>query len=107
MMAGEQNDQYEALLFEYDLTNLAKEFWFRPDERWELSIVNAKQLTVLSKDYQPVLSISGAPKSIHAIRDIMDEKMQLYKNRSESDSVISEKDTTLFLVAFNPERLRK
>lgn len=107
MTVEEQHNRNEALLFEYDLSNLAKEFWFGPEEHWELAVANAKQLAVLVKEYYPVLSMSAPPSSIRAIRELMVAKPLFRKASLDIDSVITARDSTVWLIAYNTERLRK
>lgn len=106
MTAAEKINYDEARLFEYDLGNLAREHWFKPEERWELAVVNAKQQNAIVKNYQPVLFIAGTPKDIYMIRDFILNGMQL-KNTTVNDSEITDRDTVVWLIAYNPERMRK
>jgi hypothetical protein len=64
-------------------------------------------MTVLIKEYHPVLSISAPPSSIQAIRELMVANPSFSKANPDKESTISGRDNTVWLVAYSAERLRK
>lgn len=101
-----QSAQNLAILFLFDLQNSAKEHWFKPGEIWELSIADTKEKAALEKGYHPVLSAAGPPKEIEEIYDLVEH--QLYPEKKSAIRVKKYKDTdTIYIVAYNPIRMRK
>ncbi|RWY53863.1 hypothetical protein [Mucilaginibacter gilvus] len=100
--------QAEARLFLYDLANLAKEHWFKPDERWAITLANDAEKTTILKQYYPTLHISGETEVLKEIAAILGNELNLDQIAPEepADRRVRPVPPT-YLIAFNPSRQRK
>jgi hypothetical protein len=102
------NPATEAQLFLYDLANLAKEHWFKPGEHWALSLVNAAEKAVIEKQYHPTLYISGETTELEKISELMRQELHLAALVPEMpDERRARKAPAVYLIAYNPDRIRK
>lgn len=102
------NPQNEARFFIYDLANLAKEHWFKPDERWALSLANEAEKTAVEKNYYPTLYIEGETEELKKIDALMRNELHLPQPEIEvPDERRARKLPATYLIAYNPGRQRK
>lgn len=98
----------QARLFLYDLSNSAKEHWFKESEQWEILLATGAELGVLEKKYFPVVSSEYPAGQLAEILRVTKKSLDLELTIAEKD--INEKMISLnqikFLVAYNPLRQR-
>ncbi|WP_429380194.1 hypothetical protein [Mucilaginibacter sp. UYCu711] len=100
--------QAEARLFLYDLANLAKEHWFKPDEHWALTLANEAEKAAIYKQYYPILYISGETEALKTIAEIMHTELHhapLVPEETNARNARQLRPT--YLIAYNPARQRK
>ena len=105
---SEQTTEFQAKIYVYDLQNCAREFGFKADESWEISMVSPQEKTALEKKYFPTLSAKVLPESLA-------EVLGLVKSRLNQPQAGTEKNTDFarirqqelqYLVAYSVKRLR-
>jgi hypothetical protein len=98
----------EARLFLYDLANLAKEHWFKPDEHWALSLANEAEKSAILKQYHPILYVSGETEALKAVAEIMRNELRLAPLvPEESNDRRTRQLPPTYLIAYNPACQRK
>lgn len=104
-----QNVAYQARLYVYDLNNCAKEFGFKDDEGWELSLATLEGKASLHKKYHPVISAKVVPEILAEL--FSQVKSQLVQAKSNIQNNFNAEGLGAvdlqYLVAFNPKRFRQ
>jgi len=97
----------EARMYVFDLDNCAKEFGFKADEGWELSLASFEGKRELEKQYYPTISTKGLPEILSPLFNLVKEKLIQVKS-----GIVNSLDTTKadnvqlqYLVAYNPKRV--
>jgi hypothetical protein len=54
--------EYQANVYVYDLNNCAREYGFKTDDMWELSLATADEKRVFEKQYLPTISAKALPE---------------------------------------------
>ena len=100
--------QADAQLFLFDLANLAKEHWFKPDERWSLSLANEAEKVTVEKKYFPTLYITGEAEGLQQTDSLMRPHLKLAQPEIEvPDERRIKQLPAIYLIAFNADRQRK
>jgi hypothetical protein len=104
-----QTVEFQAKMYVYDLNNCAKEFGFKPDENWELSLASATEARDLEKRYFPTITTKVLPEILAELMRVVKTKLIEAKAGFERkfDNGVTAADGELqYLVAFNPKRTR-
>lgn len=109
MKNNEQTVQYKAKEYFYDLSNTALENGFKIDERWEIQMSTAAEKNALEKQYYPTVSSSIVPELLSATFRLVNSLLnQVIKERAILPvDRFSEQPVYLYMVAYNPDRLRR
>ena len=100
--------EFQAKIYVYDLDNCAREFGFKADEGWELSLATTEERTALEKKYYPTISTKVLPEILAELFGVVKSKLvQAASNIQNKLDVnrVSGHDLQ-YLVAFNPKRHR-
>jgi hypothetical protein len=100
--------EFQAKMYVYDLNNCAREFGFKDDEGWELSLANPEERTALEKKYYPIVSTKVLPEILTELFGVVKSKLvQAASNiQNKLDVTRSPGHDMQYLVAFNPKRHR-
>ena len=104
-----QTAEYQAKLYVYDLNNCAREFGFKDDEGWQLSLATGEAKTALYKRYYPVVSAKVVPEMLAELFTLVKSRLE-QASANIQNKLDPENLSTLdlqYLVAFNPKRLRQ
>ena len=107
-MINNQTADYKAKVYVYDLDNTAKEFGFKQDENWELSVVSDVDKKAIEKKYYPTVSVKVFPEMLAELFNLVKSRLTQLKSgiaNSSNPAQISAGDLQ-FLVAYNPKRPR-
>lgn len=109
MNNNKQTAQYKASEYIYDLGNAALENGFKTDERWEVHMSTAAEKKAIENRYNPTVSSSIVPELLSAtFRLVKDRLNQVIKDQAIlPESRFSPLPVYQYLVAFNPNRLRR
>ncbi|MGZ3776052.1 MAG: hypothetical protein ACXVIY_00330 [Mucilaginibacter sp.] len=105
---ADQSNELKAREYVFDLGNVAKENWFKPDESWELGLATTDEKTALEKRYYPTVSAKVLPEKLAGLLDLVKVKLiDLHMNfASVPLPVGTANDHFQYIVAFNPNRRR-
>ena len=100
--------EFQAKVYVYDLNNCAREFGFKEDEGWELSLANKDERTALEKKYYPTISTKVLPEILVELFGVVKSKLvQAASNiQNKLDAGRAPGHDMQYLVAFNPKRHR-
>lgn len=105
---SEQNIDFQARIYLYDLRNCAREFGFRADERWEVHLASADEKTELERIYFPTLS-AKLPADI-LTETLSQIKTSLSQKVAEQEKNMNTKEIRAqglqYVVAYNLKRTR-
>jgi hypothetical protein len=104
-----QTVEFQAKMYVYDLNNCAKEFGFKPDENWELSLASASEASDLEKRYYPTIITKVLPEILGELMRTV--KIKLIEAKAGFERKFDSGDNSTgrdlqYLVAFNPKRVR-
>jgi hypothetical protein len=104
----DQSNELRAREYVFDLGNVAKENWFKPDESWELSLATSDEKSALEKRYYPTVSAKALPEKLAGLLDLVKVKLiDLHMNfASVPLPAGAGHDHFQYIVAFNPNRPR-
>lgn len=104
-----QSVEFQAKMYVYDLNNCAKEFGFKPDENWELSLASASEAIDIEKRYYPTITTKVLPEILNELLRVVKGKLIEAKagfdRKLDGGSSASGRDLQ-YLVAYNPKRVR-
>jgi hypothetical protein len=105
---GRQTVDYQAKMFLYDLSNKAKEHWFKAGEEWEVSLATDADKSAIEKKYHPTLSAKVVPEILAEMFDLVNGQPIQVKSDVERalDTDNVRRNHFQYLVAFNPKRER-
>jgi hypothetical protein len=100
--------EFQAKIYVYDLDNCAREFGFKADEGWELSLATTEERTALEKKYYPIISTKVLPEILAELFGVVKSKLvQAASNiQNKLDVNRAAGHDLQYLVAFNPKRHR-
>lgn len=105
---NDQTTTFQAKIYFYDLQNCAREFGFKADESWAVSMVSKTEKNDLEKRYFPTLSAQALPEMLSEIFGLV--KIQLNQPLKETEKNIDAKQikqqSLQYLVAYNAKRPR-
>ncbi|RVU02420.1 hypothetical protein EOD41_00320 [Mucilaginibacter limnophilus] len=100
--------EYQAKVYMYDLGNCAKEYGFKTDDLWELSLTTADEKVLMEKKYMPLLSVKALPEMLSELGRVVKEKLIQAKTGIEKQlnprNIPSSE--LVYLIAYNPKRTR-
>jgi hypothetical protein len=109
MIAAKQSIETETRMYMYDLLNTAKEFGFKAEDSWELSMVTNTERIRIQKDYYPTIAAKVGPEILlqvfHTIKTRLNQSFQKEESKTDGRGVAVTEDLN-YLVAFNPKRPR-
>jgi|KBSMisStaDraftv2_1062788.scaffolds.fasta_scaffold4085744_1 hypothetical protein len=104
-----QTIEYQAKEYLFDLKNIASENGFKADEYWKVSQATAAEKEAIEKSYYPTISTRVVPEILLEMFRIV--KAALGQNRDTPENAIDAASVTKnqlqYVVAYNPNRLRR
>lgn len=104
----EETIEAQTRMYLYDLMNTAKEFGFKADDNWELSLVTDTERIKIQKDYYPTIAQKVFPEILlqvfHLIKLRLNQSLNKEEESMSNRSVVS--NDLSYIVAFNPKRQR-
>ncbi|HTI57767.1 hypothetical protein [Mucilaginibacter sp.] len=99
---------FQAKVYVYDLNNCAREFGFKDDEGWELSLATQDERKALEKKYYPIVSTKVLPEILVELFGLVKDKLEQARSNIQNQLDAGNKaDSNMqYLVAFNPKRHR-
>lgn len=73
----EQTIENETRMYLFELMNAANENGFKPDENWELNIVDEQNRQRLQKDYKPAVVLKPYAENLLQVFQALKAKLQL------------------------------
>ena len=103
----EQTIEFQARVYVYDLQNCAREFGFKTDENWEITLASAHEKILLEKRYFPAVSLKTMPESlIELLRLIRLKLRQKINNDTTPDAKMIRQQELQYVVAYSTGRQR-
>ena len=103
---SDQTIEFQAKIYVYDLNNCAREFGFKADENWDVSMVTSQQKADIEKKYFPTLATKVLPEMLAEMLGSVKFKLnQGIEKVLETTSIRQQQ--LQYLVAFSPNRLRR
>lgn len=105
----EQTVEFQARIYVYDLTNCAREFGFRADERWEIGMASSKEKAAIQQRYFPTQSTDVLPEMLAEMMRSVKFKLNQTLTGVETalDTEAIRKQHLQYLVAYSLNRLRR
>jgi len=104
-----QTIEFQAKIYVYDLKNCAREFGFKADENWEVSMASSREKADIEKKYFPTLALKVLPEMMAEL--ISSVKLglsaQLAAIEKNTDATHIRQQELQYLVAYSPNRLRR
>jgi hypothetical protein len=109
MNNSKQTAQYKATEYIYDLGNAALENGFKNDERWEVHMSTAAEKKALEKQYHPTVASVIVPELLNATFCLVKSELKqaIKETVMAPEDRFSVRPEYEYLVAFNPNRLRR
>ncbi|TSJ36384.1 hypothetical protein FO440_23065 [Mucilaginibacter corticis] len=103
----EKTIEFQARVYVYDLQNCAREFGFKADENWEVTLASAHGKTLLEKQYFPAVSLKTMPESLVELLGLIRlELRQKINNETAPDATTIRQQELQYVVAYNAGRQR-
>ncbi len=104
-----QNTDYQAKEYLFDLNNSASENGFKADESWKVSLATAAEKAVIEKNYYPVIATKVVPEALPGLYRTVKATLSQALDQTESamDAKNLAKNELYYVVAYNPNRLRR
>jgi hypothetical protein len=103
-----QLGEFQAKIYLYDLNNCAREFGFKADEVWEVSLATDEEKVAIEKKYFPTISAKALPEILSEMFGLVKDK--LAQARSDIEMTLDKKKIAAsklqYLIAFNLKRER-
>jgi len=90
----------------YDLRNTATENGFKPDEKWQLSLVTQADKAAIEKKYHAAVAAKANPEELAAMYEIVQAKLNQF-GASVPDIKTIGREQLQYLIAYNPQRERR
>jgi hypothetical protein len=105
-MNDQKSADWQANEYLYDLRNTAAENGFKPDEKWQLSLVTQEDKAAIEKKYHAAVAAKANPEDLSAMFEIV--KIRL----NQPAAIIPDiktigRDRLQYLIAYNPEREKR
>jgi len=106
---SDQTVEFQAKVYVYDLNNCAREFGFKADEKWEVSMATGKEKTAIEKEYFPTMAAKVLPEMLGEMLGTVKSKLSQQLAEPEKDMNISSirKQQLQYLVAYSLNRQRR
>ncbi len=106
-MNNDQTIESQAKIYVYDLKNCAREFGFKADEHWVVSMANSAGKAAIEKQYFPTLSASVLPEILAELLEAVKFKLTQKPAGLENtlDTAAIRRQRLQYLVAYSPNRL--
>jgi len=104
---SEQTVEFQARIYVYDLQNCAREFGFKAGEAWEVGPVSSEEKAAIEKKYFPTLSARVLPEMLTEMLGSVIFKLSQQPAEKEMDMTHIRQRRLEYLVAYNPDRLRR
>ncbi len=100
--------EFQAKIYLFDLGNCAKEFGFKDNEEWQVSLATDAEKLAIEHKYFPTISIKVKPEILSGMFRLVKEKLLQAKSDIEKtwDTKSIQTDHLQYLIAFNPARQR-
>jgi hypothetical protein len=104
-----QTPEYQAKEYLFDLNNIANENGFKADESWKVSLATAAEKVAIEKNYYPVIATKVVPEVLPGLYRIVKASLRQGMDNAESalDAKALDKSGLYYVVAYNPNRLRR
>ena len=106
---SDQTIEFQAKMYVYDLKNCAREFGFKADEDWEISMATSAEKTAIENKYFPTLSASVLPEMLAemfgSVRFKLTQKLASLENGLDTAAI--RRQHLQYVVAYSPNRLRR
>lgn len=106
---SDQTVEFQAKLYVYDLMSCAREFGFKADEDWEVSMASLQEKTFLEKKFSPMLSTrvipEKLPEMLRSVKFKLNQQITGAENNPDANSVRQQE--LQYLVAYSLKRLRR
>ena len=103
---SDQTIEFQAKIYIYDLNNCAREFGFKAEENWDVSMVTSQQKADIEKKYFPTLSAKILPEMLAEMLGSVKFKLSQGIEKVLDTAAIRQQHLQ-YLVAFSPNRLRR
>jgi hypothetical protein len=98
----------ETRMYVYDLMNAAKEYGFKGEDHWELSLATDAEKVSIQRNYYPTIAQKVYPDILLEVynltRSRLNQALDHVNDKVDNRSVL--KDELTHIVAFNPKRQR-
>lgn len=100
--------EFQAKIYVYDLQNCAREFGFKADESWEVSMASKTEKNDLEKSYFPTLSAEALPEMLSQIFGLVKTRLNqpLKETEKNMDAKQIKQRSLRYLVAYSAKRPR-
>ena len=105
---ADQSNELKAREYVFDLGNVAKENWFKPDESWELSLATSDEKSAIERKYYPTVSAHPEQEGLFEFLRLVKGKLLLPLSKQEYgfDADSNGHKNLRHLIAFNPKMHR-
>jgi hypothetical protein len=104
----EQSVENQTRMYMYDLMNTAKEFGFKGEDSWQLSMVTDAERQKIQKDYYPTIAAKIIPEFLLQVFNLT--KQRLNQSFTKTNEEAANRNVAVselnYIVAFNPKRPR-
>jgi hypothetical protein len=106
-MSNDHTIEFHAKIYVYDLKNCAREFGFKADENWVVSMANSAEKAAIEKQYFPTLSAGVQPEMLAQVFEAVKFKLTQKPARLENalDTAAIRKQHLKYMVAYSPDRI--
>lgn len=108
MIVDKQAIEKQTRMYMFDLLNTAKEYGFKGEDNWELSMATDTERIKIQKDYYPTIAARIFPEILlqvfHTIKSRLNQSGYPEDRKEGARTALNEELT--YLVAFNPKRPR-
>jgi len=104
-----QTPEYQAREYLFDLNNTANENGFKADERWKVSLATAAEKAAIEKVYYPVIATKVVPEVLPGLFRVVKARLSqpLDNYEMQVDATTLAKSEQYYVIAYNPNRLRR
>ena len=103
---SDQTIEFQAKIYVYDLQNCAREFGFKADEGWEVSMVSSQQKANIENKYFPTMAARMPPEMLAEMLGSVKFKLSQEMEKVLDTATIRQQHFQ-YLVAYSPDRLRR
>jgi hypothetical protein len=106
---SDQTVAFQAKIYVYDLQNCAREFGFKADEGWEVSMATGPEKKALENKYFPTMAIKVLPEILAQLLASVKLGLSVQLTSPEKNMDINSirNQQLQYLFAYSPNRLRR